>query len=167
MLYPKEDKEERILTYACRNCEYQEPAENQCVYKNDLDNAMEQTTSEIKDLAADPTLPRTKKTCPKCGHDEAVFFQSPSRRPDTKMTLFYACADVKRCGYRWTYRWTWNDGHGEAESIGLTRQEAEEDDLQLLDDQLQQMGEEEDLDEDWKLLQDNTNGGVDVDVIEE
>ncbi|CAG8533104.1 5386_t:CDS:2 [Ambispora gerdemannii] len=166
MLYPKEDKEIRLLTYACRNCEYQEPSENQCVYRNDVENIIEQTTSEIKDLAADPTFPRTKKQCPKCGHDEAVFFQSPSRRLDTKMTLFYACAD-KRCGYRWTYRWTWVENQGEAELVGIPplRPDLDDDDLQLLDDQLQQIEGEEDLDDEWKqqlLLHDSVNGGVDI-----
>ncbi|KAG9302931.1 hypothetical protein G9A89_022348 [Geosiphon pyriformis] len=139
MLYPREDKETRILAYACRNCEYQEPSDNQCVYKNDVDVISEQTTTEIKDLAADPTLPRTKKTCPKCNNLEAVFFQSPSRRLDTKMTLFYACTD-KHCGYRWTYHWTWSDNVGTAELVGFpplpqNQDEEEEDDLKNWDSQ--------------------------------
>ncbi|KAL1059696.1 hypothetical protein V6Z11_1Z015700 [Gossypium hirsutum] len=31
ILYPKEDREQKILLYACRNCDHQEVAENNCV----------------------------------------------------------------------------------------------------------------------------------------
>ena len=34
MLYPKEDKENRLLLYACRNCDYKQIADNQCIYVN-------------------------------------------------------------------------------------------------------------------------------------
>ncbi|KAM9033410.1 DNA-directed RNA polymerase II subunit RPB9 isoform X1 [Sarcophilus harrisii] len=36
MLYPKEDKENRILLYACRNCDYQQEADNSCIYVNKI-----------------------------------------------------------------------------------------------------------------------------------
>ncbi|EMP27076.1 DNA-directed RNA polymerase II subunit RPB9 [Chelonia mydas] len=58
MLYPKEDKENRILLYACRNCDYQQEADNSCIYVNKI-------THEVE-----------------CGHKEAVFFQSHSARAE-------------------------------------------------------------------------------------
>ncbi|CAG8511412.1 376_t:CDS:2 [Paraglomus occultum] len=101
MLYPRQDRERETLLYACRNCEYQEGSENSLVYRNDIDPPDSEQTQIISDLAADPTLPRTEKLCPQCGHDVAVFFESHSRRADAKMTLYYVCADTT-CGYRWT-----------------------------------------------------------------
>jgi hypothetical protein len=38
-------------------------------------------TQIVADVIADPTLPRTEDhPCPRCGHKEAVFFQSNSTR---------------------------------------------------------------------------------------
>ena len=34
MLYPKEDKENKQLLYACRNCDYKQLADNNCIYVN-------------------------------------------------------------------------------------------------------------------------------------
>ncbi|CAM8905623.1 unnamed protein product [Rhodiola kirilowii] len=35
ILYPKEDKEQKILLYGCRNCDHQEVASDNCVQKSD------------------------------------------------------------------------------------------------------------------------------------
>ena len=32
MLYPKEDKANKQLVYACRNCDYKQLADNNCIY---------------------------------------------------------------------------------------------------------------------------------------
>ncbi|KAK4244782.1 hypothetical protein C7999DRAFT_16978 [Corynascus novoguineensis] len=40
-------------------------------------------------------LPRAKRSCPACQHDEAVFFQSQQRSAETGMKLFYVCCE---CG---------------------------------------------------------------------
>jgi DNA-directed RNA polymerase subunit M/transcription elongation factor TFIIS len=55
----------------------------------------------LAELANDPTLPRTSEPdlCPACKNDEAVFFQSPVRRPQDPLTLFFICT---RCRHRWT-----------------------------------------------------------------
>ncbi|KAL0368179.1 UNVERIFIED_CONTAM: DNA-directed RNA polymerases II, IV and V subunitB [Sesamum calycinum] len=77
ILYPKEDKEQKILLYACRNCDHQEVADNNCVYRNEIHHSVGERTQVLQDVAADPTLPRTKSVrCASCGHGEAVFFQS-------------------------------------------------------------------------------------------
>ncbi|KAK9768205.1 DNA-directed RNA polymerase II core subunit rpb9 [Basidiobolus ranarum] len=62
--------------------------------------AFSEQTMIMTDLGFDPTLPRTNIACPSCGHTEAVFFQSRSRRPETKMTLFYVCCNGD-CNHRW------------------------------------------------------------------
>jgi DNA-directed RNA polymerase II subunit RPB9 len=36
MLYPKEDRQNRVLLFACRNCEHQEEADHHCVYRNEF-----------------------------------------------------------------------------------------------------------------------------------
>ncbi len=36
MLYPKEDTINRILLFACRNCDHQEDAIHNCVYRNNI-----------------------------------------------------------------------------------------------------------------------------------
>ncbi|XP_067275427.1 DNA-directed RNA polymerase II subunit RPB9 isoform X1 [Pseudorasbora parva] len=102
MLYPKEDKENRILLYACRNCDYQQEADNSCIYVNKITHEVDELTQIIADVAQDPTLPRTEDhPCPKCGHKEAVFFQSHSMKAEDAMRLYYVCT-APHCGHRWT-----------------------------------------------------------------
>lgn len=54
----------------------QEIAENNCVYRNEIHHSVGKQTQVLQDVAADPTLPRTKTVrCAQCNHGEAVFFQ--------------------------------------------------------------------------------------------
>ncbi|KAH0459300.1 hypothetical protein IEQ34_012114 [Dendrobium chrysotoxum] len=100
ILYPKEDREQKILLYACRNCDHQEAAENYCVYRNVIDHDVSEFTQVLQDVTADPTLPRTKSVkCHVCGHPEAVFFQAAARGEEG-MTLFFVCCNPN-CGHRW------------------------------------------------------------------
>ncbi|CAD5116660.1 DgyrCDS5529 [Dimorphilus gyrociliatus] len=102
MLYPKEDKVTQTLLYACRNCEYQEPADNPCIYVNKIEHEVDELTQIIADVIYDPTLPRTEDhPCPQCGHKEAVFFQSQTRRAEEGMKLYYVCTQPS-CSHRWT-----------------------------------------------------------------
>ncbi|EEB05124.1 DNA-directed RNA polymerase II complex subunit Rpb9 [Schizosaccharomyces japonicus yFS275] len=96
MLYPREDKVNRTLRLACRNCDYSEVAAGSMVYRHELMNSTGETAGVTQDVASDPTLPRTEKECKRCHQSECVFFQSQSRRADTKMTLFFVCA---YCGF--------------------------------------------------------------------
>src|SRR4029079_11784834 len=41
MLYPKEDKLNRVLVYSCRNCSLTQPADNPCIYVNKLSHEVE------------------------------------------------------------------------------------------------------------------------------
>ncbi|XP_078675908.1 DNA-directed RNA polymerase II subunit RPB9 isoform X3 [Branchiostoma floridae x Branchiostoma belcheri] len=102
MLYPKEDKENKILLYACRNCDYQQVADNSCIYVNKIMHEVDELTQIVADVAQDPTLPRTEDhQCPKCGHREAVFFQSQTTKAEDAMRLYYVCT-APNCGHRWT-----------------------------------------------------------------
>ncbi|GAV70869.1 TFIIS_C domain-containing protein/RNA_POL_M_15KD domain-containing protein [Cephalotus follicularis] len=100
ILYPKEDREQKILLYACRNCDHQEMADNNCVYRNEVHHTAGERTQVLQDVAADPTLPRTKSVrCARCDHGEAVFFQATARGEEG-MTLFFVCCNPN-CNYRW------------------------------------------------------------------
>ncbi|XP_047311614.1 DNA-directed RNA polymerases II, IV and V subunit 9A-like [Impatiens glandulifera] len=100
ILYPKEDRKRRILLFACRNCDHQEIADNNCVYRNVVHHAVEERTQILHDVNADPTLPRTKSIrCTSCGHGEAAFFQA-STRGEEGMALFFVCCNTS-CGNRW------------------------------------------------------------------
>eukprot|EP00898_Chlorokybus_atmophyticus_P004640 jgi/Chlat1/5177/Chrsp33S05164 len=100
MLYPREEKERKVLLYACRICDHTEAADNNCVYRNEIHHSEDERTQILQDVSADPTLPRTKDVkCVKCGHREAVFFQATSRSEEG-MTLFFVCCNAN-CGHRW------------------------------------------------------------------
>ncbi|KAL6653682.1 hypothetical protein ACP70R_008094 [Stipagrostis hirtigluma subsp. patula] len=103
ILYPKEDREHKILLFACRNCDHQEVADSNCVYRNVVDHVAGEFTQVLfEDVASDPTLPRTKSVrCAACGHGEAVFFQAMVRgEEDEGMSLFFVCCNPS-CGHRW------------------------------------------------------------------
>ncbi|KAI4154526.1 MAG: hypothetical protein LQ340_001615 [Diploschistes diacapsis] len=95
MLYPKEDRESNTLIFACRTCQFSEPAPSSCVYRNTLSNTVGETAGVTQDVGSDPTLPRSNKECPRCHELEAVFFQSQQRTSETGMQLFYVCCN---CG---------------------------------------------------------------------
>ncbi|KAL3321029.1 DNA-directed RNA polymerase II subunit RPB9 [Cichlidogyrus casuarinus] len=101
MLYAKEDKQNQILIYACRNCTYTTPAENPCVYVNCLQQEIDELKLIVSDVVYDPTLPRTDHTCDKCNGNEAVFFQSQTLKAEENMRLYYVCTNPD-CLYTWT-----------------------------------------------------------------
>lgn len=102
MLYPKEDKENKVLLYACRNCEYKQLADSNCIYVNKIMHEIDELTHIVSDVISDPTLPRSEDhPCPKCNHREAVFFQAQTRRAEEEMRLYYVCTNA-HCAHRWT-----------------------------------------------------------------
>ncbi|XP_034117946.2 DNA-directed RNA polymerase II subunit RPB9 [Drosophila albomicans] len=102
MLYPKEDKDNKILMYACRNCDYKQEADSNCIYVNKIMHEIDELTHIVPDVISDPTLPRTEDhACPKCSHREAVFFQAQTRRAEEEMRLYYVCTN-QNCTHRWT-----------------------------------------------------------------
>ncbi|KAK9832004.1 hypothetical protein WJX81_007830 [Elliptochloris bilobata] len=98
LLYPKEDRERKVLVFQCQNCDYKEdaPRSDWCVYRNEITHSHKEKTVVLQDVSADPTLPRTRDVqCAKCQHNEAVFFSAAT---EEGMTLFFNCI---KCGHRW------------------------------------------------------------------
>ena len=58
MLYPKEDKLSNTLMFACRTCQFSEPAVSSCVFRNHLYNTVGETAGVTQDVGADPTVSR-------------------------------------------------------------------------------------------------------------
>ncbi|XP_020585599.1 DNA-directed RNA polymerases II, IV and V subunit 9A-like [Phalaenopsis equestris] len=97
LLYPREDKERKILLNACRTCNYTEAAENNCVYRNEL-RCISAPPVVLRDAYADPTLPRVKGfKCPICTHPKVAFFVA---NPMESLARTYACCNPS-CGHNW------------------------------------------------------------------
>ena len=97
----QENRAEQKLVYACRLCRYTEYAARPLIYQNvlkkEVGNVLHTVPSAVSD---DPTLPRSQHAhCAKCGHNEAVFFQSDTSdiRNDTLALIFVCC----NCDYKW------------------------------------------------------------------
>ncbi|KAK4541353.1 hypothetical protein LTR36_008111 [Oleoguttula mirabilis] len=56
MLYPKEDKLNNVLMFACRMCTFAEQAEATCIYRNALKEEIAETAGNVEDVAQDPTV---------------------------------------------------------------------------------------------------------------
>ena len=56
MLYPKEDATNNTLMFACRSCQYSEPAQAARIYRNALKEQVEETPGNVEDVAQDPTV---------------------------------------------------------------------------------------------------------------
>lgn len=71
-----------------------------CVFPWSSASSSEKTVN-VADLVADPCLPRTSlRQCPRCHHNEVVFYQAPTRSDDRAMMLFFACGN-EGCYHRW------------------------------------------------------------------
>jgi DNA-directed RNA polymerase II subunit RPB9 len=56
LLYPREDKDNHKLEFACRTCYYSEPAETTCIFRNELSNTVGDTAGITQDIGEDPTV---------------------------------------------------------------------------------------------------------------
>lgn len=56
MLYPKEDKINNALMFACRMCPFAVEAEATCTYRNALKEEIAETAGNVEDVAQDPTV---------------------------------------------------------------------------------------------------------------
>lgn len=56
MLYPKEDRHNNKLMYACRTCQFSEEASSSCVFRNSLQNTVGETAGVTQDVGSDPTV---------------------------------------------------------------------------------------------------------------
>jgi len=102
MLYPKENKDLKKLLYHCKICEYEEEAEDACVYINSVAQDLEALEMVTSDLATDPTLAhcREGEICPACSGTDAVQFQTPVNRDKSNMRLYYVCTS-DTCRNKW------------------------------------------------------------------
>jgi DNA-directed RNA polymerase II subunit RPB9 len=108
MLYAKENTNEKVLEFWCKNCQYSEKVEENCeetncVYKNEI--KLGQTSIKIDpSIINDPTYSRTQNVnCTECGNKEAIFFQNPNLN-DSSMKLVFVCCGKKNgvyCGHWW------------------------------------------------------------------
>ena len=74
MLYPKEDRLNNTLMFACRTCQFSEPAASSCVFRNNLYNTVGETAGVTQDVGSDPTVGLPDFcTCTLCG-DELLCF---------------------------------------------------------------------------------------------
>ena len=109
MLYPTENKENSLLKFVCKICDYSETVEKNSqetnlVYRNEI--KLGQTAVKIDpNIINDSTYARTKNiTCPKCGYHQAIYFQNPNiNDPGMKLVLLCCNKDYNGgyCGKWW------------------------------------------------------------------
>lgn len=88
LLYPKEDRVNKILLVACRSCDYEVEAPDFKVYSRNINLSQENDPIlATVDLSSDPTYPKILNKCPRCSNNEAVFFQSKSKQKDANMKV--------------------------------------------------------------------------------
>lgn len=68
MLYPKEDRISNTLMFACRTCQFSEPAASSCVFRNNLYNTVGETAGVTQDVGSDPTV-GLPDFCTLCGQE--------------------------------------------------------------------------------------------------
>ncbi|MFA6805385.1 MAG: transcription factor S [Candidatus Methanomethylophilaceae archaeon] len=89
MMFPKDG------FYVCNSCDNKEPIDKGKgqVFKTESKN---RETTVIKENVA--TLPKTRITCPECGHTEAYFVIRQTRAADEPETRIYRCC---KCNHSW------------------------------------------------------------------
>lgn len=93
MLYPKEDRLEKMLYLACRNCEHFEEAITPTVYTAEYTKSAGRMVAgaAAKEIAEDPTLKRVSRECSRCNYSVHAVFQTKDNRGDTPLSVNYAC----------------------------------------------------------------------------
>lgn len=95
MLFAKENKAERTLVLHCEVCEHEQPAEDKCVFRNEMTLSASRLYN-FQDVASDPTLPRANDVeCAQCHHNEAVFMKDPVSKDSEGLTLHFICTNCK------------------------------------------------------------------------
>ena len=85
--------------FVCRKCGYEEPLNPEAAKAYRLTQKVEHKVEDIPIIEQDlATLPKVKITCPKCGNDEAYWWELQTRAGDEPSTIFYRCT---KCGYTW------------------------------------------------------------------
>mmetsp|Transcript_18271 Transcript_18271/g.35902 ORF Transcript_18271/g.35902 Transcript_18271/m.35902 type:complete len:105 (-) Transcript_18271:55-369(-) len=102
MLHPKENLKDKKLFMHCKNCNYEDEAQDPYIYVNKMKkNAAMRLDLIDTELARDPTLPRTFNTrCPHCKGKEACMMMNRSGGKDSDMSLIFICAN-DACLHKW------------------------------------------------------------------
>ncbi len=102
VMYPRVREGKKELF--CPRCGYSEPAEEESIAAYRVERKIEHSPKERLIVVSSNSVPETavvlkgQVRCPKCGHDEVVFWMMQTRAADEPPTRFYRC---KRCGYTW------------------------------------------------------------------
>lgn len=91
IMLPK--KEGGGVLLSCNNCGHKESGESKITEKVHHHGREIEVAEKRDDIH-----PTTKTKCPKCGHDEAYFWEVQTRSPDEAATAFFKC---KKCSNIW------------------------------------------------------------------
>ncbi len=96
MVPVKNEKGELILK--CRQCGFEKPVKSRDDYV--ISQEVKKDPKDEIIVVEDDSIPmpKVKVTCPKCGNNEAYYWQLQTRSADEAMTEFYKCT---KCGHTW------------------------------------------------------------------
>lgn len=87
------------ITYLCDNCGYSDKAGRSVTQATEEELVEASPIKVVGEREAKLTmLPTTKTECPRCGHDEAMWWFLQTRSGDEPPTQFYRCV---KCNHTW------------------------------------------------------------------
>ena len=89
LMYPRDD------LFVCNKCGFKKKKSGSSVV---VSKQEKKEVTIIEDKEQTNVLPKTKTTCPKCGHNEAYWILRQMRGSDEPESRFYTCV---KCNYKW------------------------------------------------------------------
>jgi len=87
------------MMYKCDNCGFSKKTENSVTQATEDELVSVAPIKVVGDKESKlSTLPITKIECPKCGHNEAMWWFLQTRSGDEPPTQFYRCV---KCNHTW------------------------------------------------------------------
>ena len=87
------------ITYLCDNCGYSDKAGRSVMQATEEELVEASPIKVVGEKEGKLTmLPTTKIECPRCGHDEAMWWFLQTRSGDEPPTQFYRCV---KCNHTW------------------------------------------------------------------
>ncbi|EOB12951.1 DNA-directed RNA polymerase II subunit RPB9 [Nosema bombycis CQ1] len=99
ILYPKEDNTEAQLTLICKTCDHIQEASTNRIASFHYKTRPTGFKTYAKELAKDPTLPKTNQICSNCGNNVVVYFQNRDNEEEIAFDLVYICVS---CYHYWS-----------------------------------------------------------------
>ncbi|MCE4603737.1 MAG: transcription factor S [Aeropyrum sp.] len=100
VMYPRKRSSETL--FVCPSCGYEETVEGGSEAYRMKVTVKKSPRDKIVVIEDDnpggAQVLKGSVTCPKCGHDEVLFWMMQTRSADEPMTRFYRC---RRCRYTW------------------------------------------------------------------